>query len=210
MTLILIGLTVLISFSAFNDQNLFLKLQFNPWQCQNRREWYRVLSHGFVHASLPHLVVNMFVFWIFGSNVEAFFKNDQLFGPFQGSVYFVLLYIGGMAFATLPSFRKYIDDPSYNAVGASGAVAAILFAHILISPTTAIYIFLIPIPIPAFIFGILYLAYERYMEKNMADRVAHDAHFWGAVFGFTFTVILEWRLLWGFVVQVRDYLGGMV
>lgn len=210
MTIFLIALTVLISLSAFSNPALFYKLQFNAWQCQQRKEWHRVITHGFVHASFPHLLVNMFVFFVFGSNVESFFQHENLFEPLGGTVYFLILYLGGMAFATLPSFKKYGDDPSYNAVGASGAVAAVLFAHILISPTTAIYIFLIPIPIPAFIFGILYLVYERYMEKRMSDSVAHDAHFWGAIFGFAFTIILENALLWRFLLQIRDYIGAIL
>jgi membrane associated rhomboid family serine protease len=101
------------------------------------------------------------------------------------------LYIGGAALSTLPSYGKHKDDYSYTAVGASGAVSAVVFASIIFDPWSKLIIFPIPIGIPAILFGFLYLIYSWYMGKKNIDNVGHDAHFWGAVFGFVFTIILK-------------------
>ena len=116
---------------------------------------------------------------------------------------YVGLYVGGILFSSLVGYQRHIHDPGYRAVGASGAVAAVLFAHILMLPTQAIYLMFIPIPIPSFVFGILYLAYERYMDRRGGDNVAHDAHFHGAVFGVVYTAVLHPRL-----VMELGYLQG--
>jgi membrane associated rhomboid family serine protease len=93
--------------------------------------------------------------------------------------------------SVLPSFGKYKNDPGYNAVGASGAVSAVVFASILFVPLGKIYLFFIPIGIPAFIFGGLYLIYSAYMAKRGGDNIGHDAHFWGALFGFVYTIAIK-------------------
>jgi membrane associated rhomboid family serine protease len=134
---------------------------------------------------------------------------EQYYGYYfglKGILYYVLLYIGGTALSTLPSYGKHKDDYSYTAVGASGAVSAVVFASIVFDPLNKIYIFLIPIGIPAIIFGILYLAYSWYMGKKNIDNIGHDAHFWGAVFGFVFTILLKPVLL----VQLFSILTGKV
>ena len=134
---------------------------------------------------------------------------EQSYGYYfglKGILYYLLLYIGGTALSTVPSYGKYKDDYSYTAVGASGAVSAVVFASIVFDPLNKIYIFLIPFGIPAIIFGILYLGYSWYMGKKNIDNIGHDAHFWGAVFGFVFTILLKPVLL----VQLFTILTGKV
>jgi membrane associated rhomboid family serine protease len=191
-TIILIVITSLVSLSAFNDGRVFSALLFEPFVIKARGEWYRFITHAFIHANWPHLLVNMFVLYMFGRNVEVLYPH--LTGG--GSVLpFLVLYVGGILFSSLPSYKKYIMDPNYRAVGASGAVSAVLFAQILMLPTTSIYFFLIPFPIPAFVFGILYLFYSWYMDRQGGDNVAHDAHFYGALFGILYTAALDPQLL---------------
>ncbi len=185
---IIIAITVFVSISAFNNREWMSKMQFNAYLINNRKEWHRFLSYGLVHADFMHLFINMFVFYSFGSVVIQYFQ--QLFGM-QGWLYFILLYVGGLAFSTLFDFGRHKHNFYYNAVGASGAVAAIVFASILLQPMGKIYLFLIPIGIPAFIFGILYLIFSAYMARRSQDNIGHDAHFWGAVFGFVFTILLK-------------------
>lgn len=203
ITLAIIVITGLTSFYAFNNHELFEKLKFNAYAVKHQKQYYRLFTHSLLHANMMHLFVNMFVLYIFGSNVELFFEHA--FGA-SGTIYYLGLYVGGVIVASLPAQKKHGDNVHYNAVGASGAVAAVLFSHIVLSPLTSIYILFIPIPIPAFIFGVLYLIYEAYLDKRGGDGVAHDAHFWGAIFGFVFVIILDYRFLFNFMEEVKKYI----
>jgi membrane associated rhomboid family serine protease len=188
ITIILIVVSALLSIAAFNDHRLFNALLFEPFVIKARGEWYRFVTHAFIHANWPHLVVNMFVLYMFGRNVEMLLPLITAQPPL---VHYLLLYGGGILFSTLPSYQRNMHDPSYRAVGASGAVSAVLFAQILMLPTSPVYFFFIPFPIPAFVFGILYLAYSYYMDKRGGDNVAHDAHFFGAVYGLLYMAVLD-------------------
>jgi membrane associated rhomboid family serine protease len=180
-------ITGLVSLAAMQNRELFNKLMFNAYMVKHANEWYRVITHAFVHSGWMHLFVNMWVLWLFGPSTESFFEDYRgEAGPFV----FGALYLGGILFATLPSFRRHQDNFNYNAVGASGAVAAVLFSAIYFRPTIDLYLMMIPIPIPAVVFGIGYLVLEWYLDKNSNDHIAHDAHFWGAAFGFIFSVLM--------------------
>ncbi len=202
MTIFLIGLTVLISILAFNRRDVFDKLKFNAYYIHKDKDWYRFLSYGLIHADWTHLLINMFVLYSFGEIVEQFFIY---YFEFKGYVYFLLLYLGGVGFSTLFDYGKYKNDIYYNAVGASGAVSAVVFASILLYPAGKIFLFFIPIGIPAPIFGILYLVYSAYMAKKGNSIIGHSAHFWGAIFGIVFTVAINPTFFLLFV----DYLTGI-
>jgi membrane associated rhomboid family serine protease len=192
VTLIIIVVTALVSLLAFNNHEMFRRLAFNAYDIKHFKNSYRFLSYALIHADWVHLLVNMMVLYSFGRIVEQYY--EILFGS-KGILYFILLYVGGTALSTLPSYGKHKDDYTYTAVGASGAVSAVVFASILFDPLSKIYIFLIPIGIPAIVFGVLYLVYSAYMGKKNIDNVGHDAHFWGAVFGFVFTIGLKPELI---------------
>jgi len=202
ITLLIIIVTALISIGAWQDRRVFLALLFEPFVIRARGEWHRFVTHAFIHADGYHLFVNMFVLYMFGANVERLYQGLT---DGSGALAFTGLYLGGILFSSLVGYRRHIHDPGYRAVGASGAVAAVLFAHILMLPTQSIYLMFIPIPIPSFVFGILYLAYERYMDKRGGDNVAHDAHFHGALFGVVYTAIVEPRL----VLELGYLQGGL-
>jgi membrane associated rhomboid family serine protease len=192
VTIIIIAVTVIVSLLAFNNHEIFRRLAFNAYDIKHFKNSYRFLSYALIHADWIHLFINMMVLYSFGRIVEEYY--EMLFG-IKGILYFILLYIGGTALSTLPSYGKHKDDYSYTAVGASGAVSAVVFTYILFDPMGKLTIFPIPIGIPAILFGILYLIYSAYMGKKNIDNVGHDAHFWGAIFGFVFTIILKPELI---------------
>ena len=188
MIILIIVLTAAISIMAFGNQELFHKLKFNAYYIRQDKEWYRFFTYALVHADYGHLIINMFVLWSFGDIVIQFFTAD--FGP-MAPLKFMLLYVGGVLFSTLFDYYKNKDDIYYNAVGASGAVSAVVFSSIILFPMGKIYFFFIPIGIPSWIFGILYLFYSAYMGRRGDDNIGHFAHFWGAVFGVVFTMFIN-------------------
>ena len=204
VTLIIVIATVLVSISTMNNRELFTKLLYSPYQVFHRKEYYRLFTHSLLHAGWIHLFVNMYVLYIFGSMAEKYF------GAYRGGngwYMYVLLYIGGVFFATLPALKKQKDNFMYNSVGASGAVSAVLFSCIGFEPTMSIYFIFLPIPIPAILFGVIYLIYEAYMDKHSSDYVAHDAHYYGAVFGILFTFISIPEAFMAFFRHLLDYVS---
>jgi membrane associated rhomboid family serine protease len=192
VTIIIIVLTVTVSLLAFNNHEIFRRMVFNAYDIKHFKNTYRFLSYALIHADWMHLLINMMVLYSFGRIVEQYY---EVFFGLKGILYYILLYIGGIALSTLPAYGKHKDDYSYTAVGASGAVSAVVFASILFDPLNKIYLFFIPIGIPAIIFGVLYLIYSGYMGKKNVDNIGHDAHFWGAIFGFVFTLVLKPTLI---------------
>jgi membrane associated rhomboid family serine protease len=202
LTLIIIITTALVSIPAFGKEGLFNRLQLNPYLVYHRNQLYRVVTHGFLHADWIHLLVNMIVLFSFGSAVENRFDILESKGMIGNSTYhFLILYFLGMVIATTTTIRKYKDNPNYNSIGASGAVSAVVFAFILFSPKSTLLVMGI-IPIPAFVFGLLYLVYSQYMRKRSDSNVNHDAHFIGAVLGFLYPILLEPSLIKVFVNQI--------
>lgn len=205
MTILLIVITSIISIVAFNRRELFDKLQLNPYAVWHKKEWYRIISHGFLHADWVHLFINMFVLFSFGSSVENIFKQLAVEGIIKSPVLsYVLLYFVSMIFATLTTIKKQKDNHWYNSVGASGAVSAIVFASIFFQPLAKLYFYAV-IPIPGIVFGVLYLGYSHYMSRRGGDNINHDAHFIGAVFGFLFPIILEPKLIYIFLGQLFNF-----
>jgi membrane associated rhomboid family serine protease len=194
-TWIIIGITFLASYAAFQNNELMEKLQFNAAKIIHQKQYYRLVSHAFIHANWPHLIVNMLVLFFFGRNIEAYF--GYFFGN-RAILYFILLYLGGILASNLWSLIKHQNDYYYNAVGASGAVSAVLFAFIFFDPWEKLYFFGI-LPIPGIIFALGYLIYSYQMGKRKRDNVAHDAHFLGAVFGFVFPIIFQPELFSRFI-----------
>ena len=192
ISLIIIGITSLYSILAFQNRDLFSKSLFNACQIKSDREWQRFFTYALVHADWPHLLVNMYSLYLFGQAVEDYF--GILFNE-KAMLYFILLYLGGIVLSVYPAFEKHKNDYQYNAVGASGAVSAVVFSCIVIAPQMKLMFIFLPIPMPAFVFGGLYLFYSWYMAKRGADGIGHDAHFWGAIFGIVFTFLLMPRLV---------------
>jgi membrane associated rhomboid family serine protease len=183
-TVMLVVITVLISLAAFNDGRFSDKLILWPARMHKPNEYYRLLSSGFIHADYAHLIFNMFTLFMMGGVVE---RNFIAFG--MTPWLYVLMYLAGIVTASLPSFFKYKDNPYYRSLGASGGVSAVLFSSVYFAPWDKISIYFIPIW--NILFAVLYLAYSVYMSRKGRSTINHDAHFWGAVFGFFFTLIIE-------------------
>ena len=189
ITVIIIAITCIVSILCFNGTLNGNKLIFNAYQVWHRKEWYRMLTSGMIHSGWGHLFFNMLTLYFFGRVVEQYFS--AAFGGVLGTVLYVVLYVSALAISSLGDLVKYRDNWNYNALGASGAVSAVLFASILFAPKMGIYIYLIPIPVPGYIFAPLYLLYCWYMAKRNMDNIGHTAHFWGAVYGLLFPIICK-------------------
>jgi len=199
VTILIIGVTSVISFLAFSNHTLINSLLYYPYRIWRDKEWYRLISNGFVHADMTHLFFNMFALYSFGVYMEQSFE-----GVFEmkGRVLYVVMYFGAIATADLLNLFKQRDNPEYRSLGASGGVSAVVFSYILLNPYGKLYLFFIPIGIPAFIFGPLYLLYCAYAAKRGGDNIGHVAHFTGSVFGFVFPIIFEPRLITHFFNQL--------
>lgn len=185
---LIILITFIVSIVAFNDSSLFEKLRFNAFDIKHNKQPWRFLTYGFLHVDWMHLLVNMFVLYSFGELVFTYFK---IFFGLKATFYFIILYAGGIVFATIADFRRYKDNVRYNAVGASGAVSAVVFSSIILHPSGSMYLLFIPFAIPSVVFGIIYLIYSATMAKKANDNIGHSAHFWGALFGIIYTIVLN-------------------
>ena len=188
VTFFIIGATVLFSLVGFNNRELFDRFKFNAYDVKHANQWYRFFTYGFLHAGYLHLLVNMFVLYSFGAVVEMGYRY---YFHQKYPLYYLLLYFAGLLLSIIPAYGKHKNDVYYNAIGASGAISAVLFASILLQPLQKIYIFFIPIGIPAALFAVLYVAYEIYMSRTAKDNIGHDAHFWGAVIGLIFSIAIK-------------------
>lgn len=179
-TIVIIAANALISYKGFGDYGFFERYKFNVGSIR-RGEQFRMFSSGFLHADTTHLLFNMLTL--------LFFADRVIF--FVGEINFLVIYVGSLVLGSLLSLYFHKNEYHYSAVGASGAVTGILYAAILLDPKMSIYMFFIPIPIPAYIFGIVYLLYSIYGMKNRVGNIGHDAHFGGAVGGYVITLILQ-------------------
>ena len=202
ITYIIIGVTSLVSYLAFNNPELMNKMQFNAAKIIHQKEYYRLISHAFVHANWTHLIVNMFVLYFFGRGIEQYFS--YYFGN-RVTAYYLMLYFGGILASNIWSLLTQKNNYYYNAVGASGAVSALLFAYIFFDPWDLLYLFAV-IPIPGILFAVGYLVYSYRMGKRKTDNVAHDAHFLGAVFGFVFPILVNPRLFAHFIDELFSFI----
>lgn len=198
LTIGIILITSVFSIIAFSQHSLIYKYQFNPYQILNRRQYARLILHAFLHANWTHLIVNMLVLYSFGTVLERYFQ--QFFGN-NWIPYYLILYFGAILVSPLYALYKHRKDYLYNAVGASGAVSAVVFAAIFFDPWNKIYFFAM-IPMPGIVFAALYLIYSWLMSNRSKDNVAHDTHFFGAVFGFLVPILLDPELLGFFIKQL--------
>jgi membrane associated rhomboid family serine protease len=180
LTIIVVAITALISYAAFNNNELYNKLLLWPRKMDNPVEYYRLLTSGFIHADWNHLIFNMLTLYLVGQGVE------QMIGPL-----YMLLYITGIIVSSLPSFIKNRHNSYYRSLGASGGVASILFFSIYFFPWSRIYLFFIPIGIPSILFAVAYLIYSAVMSRRGDGKINHDAHFFGSIYGLIFALIID-------------------
>lgn len=200
VTKIIIAVTILVSVLAMGDLNMRAKLMFNPYLVHHDNQWYRFFSAGLIHADWAHLGFNMFSLYIFGEAVEQYYSF--LFQE-RAVLFFVLLYVLSLAMSSMVEYERNKNNLHYNSLGASGAVSAVIFSYIVMAPTQPLSFLFLPIDIPAYIFGIIFLGVEYYMDKRGNTNIGHNAHFWGAVHGALFTIILHPALVQSFIEQMK-------
>lgn len=218
ITYLIIGSTVLISYLAFSNHDLFEKLKHWPYAEARGGEYHRWLTSGFLHGDWMHLIFNMLTLYFFGADqrseamkaagvgfpgVEGWFMETF---PQGGGLFYLIFYLVGIIVPSLGTFFRHRDHPHFASIGASGAVSAVLYAAILMNPTMNLYLFFIPIPVAGFIYGIAYLWYSSYSaRRDPGDGIDHLAHFYGAVFGFAVPLLIEPGLFGEFVAQLRAW-----
>jgi membrane associated rhomboid family serine protease len=201
ITYIIIGFTALISLYAFNKPEVMKKLIMNPYVTNQRREYYRFLTSGFIHKDHMHLIMNMLSLYFFGRVIEVMF--GRIFSGF-GSAFYIVLYVAAIVVSEFPTFFKHKDNPGYNSLGASGGVAAVIFVSILLLPLQDICLYF-ALCIPGFILGTLYLIYSYYQGRKANDGINHDAHLYGALFGLVFCAVLYPKSIPNFFEQIMNW-----
>jgi membrane associated rhomboid family serine protease len=201
LTIILIIITVALSIYGWNHANIQQKWMFNPFAAYHNKEYYRFLSSGFIHSNTMHLLFNMIALFFFGDVLERIYVNH--FGTL-GLVFYLITYLLGIIVANLKTFFKFKDASYYNSLGASGGVASILFASIIYRPTSSICLYF-AICFPAFILGAFYLIYSYYSGYRTGDKVNHDAHLYGALFGIIFTILIRPAVVLEFFERIKHF-----
>ena len=186
LTILIVAVTVLVSWLAFNNPRLAERLILWPPAIDRQHQYDRLVTHGFIHADFQHLLFNMVTLYFFGRAVEGWFV------PYIGRIGFVLFYLSAILVAILPTYLRHRHDSRYRSLGASGAVSAVLFTFILVQPWSLIIVFVIPVP--AIVYGVLYVGYSIWMDRHGHDNVNHSAHLWGAAYGILFTLMMEPRV----------------
>jgi len=198
--ILLIILTALISLKGFGDHIFQQKAIFYPWAIRERGEWYRFLSSGFIHAGWLHLVVNMYVLYLFGNIVEPWLAFRL--GNLSHAVY-IGFYLLAVIVSSLFTYFRQRDNALYRSLGASGGVSAVVFSAILIFPDMQLALIFLPFWLPAWIFGILYLLYSVFMSRAGGTNINHDAHLFGALFGILVTTAVDPSLFLNIVDKIK-------
>lgn len=198
ITYAILALTIGFSVYAMDRPEVKFKYLFHPYSIYHLKEHYRFLSHAFLHGDYLHLAFNMYALWIFGPIVEQQIL-PILAGPFgepdrrMGTLLYVLLYTGAIYFSSITEYFKNKHNAHYSSLGASGAINALIFSFVICAPQATMGFFFIPMP--SWVFGLVYLGISFYLSRrktNMEsiDKVGHEAHFYGALFGVIFIGIL--------------------
>jgi membrane associated rhomboid family serine protease len=182
ITILIISVTTLISFIAFSNEIVFRKFAFKPYEINKSGKLsLGFLTHGFIHADIGHLFFNMLTLYFFGSNIEKSIMSETEYSIF---------YLSAIVFASAIPYQNHKENPNYISCGASGAVSAVLFVLVFYEPWSKLYLHFF-IPIYYILFAIGYVVYSWYMSKKNADRIAHDVHLYGALFGIAYILLIH-------------------
>ena len=191
ITIVIIIVTCIVSFLSFSNSDLENKLIFYPPAVSQNNEWYRFFSCGLIHKDIPHLLFNMYALYLFGQGQgESGVEFDFIF-IFKdlGKLLYLLLYVAALGVCLIPTYNSHKNNSQYRSLGASGAVSAVVFAYILFNPMQGVGLIFLPIFIPGFLFGIIYLLISYWLSKKGGSNINHSAHIWGALFGIVFVLI---------------------
>lgn len=204
ITLAFLFLIVAFSLYCFNDKNAMKKYLFHPYSIYHNKEHYRFLTHAFIHGDFMHLAFNCLALYGFGTALENYFF-PQLFGEKLGKLYYILLFTGGIYAASFTEYFRNKNNPDYSSLGASGAISSILFCYIMVSPLSKIYLFFFPMQgwvAGVLLLGVSYYLIRRKKTSSYTDNISHESHFWGALFGVAFILILKPMMLKHFIAQI--------
>lgn len=179
--LIILVVTLIVSIIGLGSPSFTTRSLLIPYRVAHGSGYAGLITSGFVHADVAHLLFNMITYLSFGSRLESVI----------GSTMFVLLYFSAMLIGGLGTVYKHRDNPQYASLGASGAVLGVLFASLVYFPRQSVSLLLLPIPIPAPLFAVGYLAYSWYSSRTPRGNVNHDAHIFGALTGFLFVLVTD-------------------
>lgn len=194
---IIFVITIVTSLLAFYNTELYGKFMLHPYSVSRGQKLYTLITSGLIHRDWMHLLMNMLSYYFFAFQLERIFVSASSWGHIQ----FGMLYLVSLVLSDMGSIVKHKEHFWYNSLGASGAICAVLFSYILFFPLTTLMIMPIPVPIPAVLYGILFLAYCVYASKNAQDSINHEAHFLGAIAGLLITIILYPHIIGHFISQ---------
>lgn len=197
VNLLLIAITALVSWMAFNNRVLHDRLILWPPAVDRNRQYDRLATYGFIHADWMHLIFNMFTLFFFGGQIETVMV--ALTGSY---LTYPAFYLAALVVSILPSYLKNQKNPNYRSLGASGAVSAVLFAFILLSPWTKIFVLFIPAP--AILYAVFYVGYSIWMERRGGDNINHNAHLAGAAFGVIFMLAMRPEIFGHFLTELGN------
>lgn len=189
---IILGLTIIITLLAWNNANVQYGFMMRPYAVIHENKWYQTLTSGFVHADFSHLAFNMITFFFFGQALEMTIGTPHL----------LILYVSALLVSSIPSLLIHGNNPNYATLGASGAVEAVIFSFILFYPFEKLYLFFIPIGIPAILFGVLFLGYSLFESRRRTGKINHDAHIAGAAWGISYTLLFVPHSLEHFLTMI--------
>jgi len=180
-TAILVAMVAASLLALYRMPALLDRHLLRPYWLLRKHQYETLVTSGFLHADLPHLLFNAFTFWAFGFSLERAI----------GTPAFVALYVFGLLVSSAGTWLAHRQQPQYASLGASGAILAVLFASIVYTPSQSIIVFPIPLPIPAPLFAVLYIAYTVWASRQARGRINHDAHLSGALAGVVFVLLSD-------------------
>jgi membrane associated rhomboid family serine protease len=206
ITYTFLALILVFSLYCFNDSNAMSKYLFHPYSIYHNKEHYRFLTHAFIHGDFIHLAFNCIALYGFGLSLEEhYFGNPKIFDPKLGKLYYILLFTGGIYAASITEYFRNKNNPSYSSLGASGAISSIIFCNILIRPLNEISFFFFPMKgwiAGVILLGLSYYLIRRKKTSSYSDNISHESHFWGAMFGIVFIIILKPKIIGDFITQI--------
>lgn len=185
-------MTLLLSLRAFARPSAIEQYGLSPREVLSEGRWVQVLSSGFLHGSIGHLFFNMLTLYFFGPSLERVLGGPK----------FAVVYFGSLVAGSLFTILRHRNEPRYRAIGASGAVSGVLFGFVLFAPFADLMLILLPIPIPAVIFALLYVVVSIWGMERRIGNIGHAAHLGGAIGGVVLTILMEPRVVPHFFSQI--------